>query len=343
MAPSDQEVMRRAVANAARSRFIAPPNPWVGAVLVTADGAVFDGATREPGGPHAERVVLSAAGNRARGATLYTTLEPCNHTGRTGPCAEAIVEAGVRRVVIGCLDPDLNVAGAGVETLQAGGIAVESGVESAAVEVQLRPYLHQRRTGRPFVVLKLAASLDGRTAAADGTSQWITGPEARAIGHRIRAQSNAVMVGAGTVRMDDPSLTVRDWHPDETVETPPSLDPLRIVLGKAPEHARVRPCVEVSGDLTEIVEDLGSQGVLQLMVEGGAAVAGAFHRTGLVDRYELFLAPALFGGADAAPLMSGAAAATIGDIWRGDIVSVSRAGADIHVSLEPARAVPGHR
>ena len=330
----DAELMARAVANAARVRLITSPNPWVGAVVAATDGAMFDGATRPPGGPHAERVALEAAGDRSHASTLYTTLEPCSHTGRTGPCVDAVIAAGVARVVIGVLDPDSKVAGSGVQSLEEAGIAVEVGVGQAEIQDQLRPYLHHRRTGRPFVVLKMASTLDGRTAAPDGTSQWITGPEARAAVHRLRAHSDAICVGAGTVRLDDPSLRVRDWQPPAGMEFD-DLDPMRIVLGSATPGAKVRPCHEVSGKLTEIVEEVGRRGVLQLMVEGGAASAWEFHSAGLVDRYELFLAPALTGGDDGRPLFAGAGAATLAEIWRGRLDHVEQLGPDLHISLVP--------
>ncbi len=330
----DVELMRRAVANAARSRFLASPNPWVGSVVAAQDGAVFDGATRPPGGAHAERVALAAAGDDAAGSTVYTTLEPCGHTGRTGPCTDALIEADVARVVVGILDPDPLVAGAGVAQLRAAGISVEVGVCRVEVERQLAPYLHHRRTGRPLVVLKMALSLDGRTAAPDGSSQWITGPEARSAVHRLRAESDAILVGAGTVRLDDPSLTVRDWSPEADVEVGPGgLDPRRIVLGVAATGAKVHPCTELSGSLPAVLDELGSQGVLQLMVEGGAHVAAQFHAGGLVDRYELFVAPAFFGGDDARPLFAGSGVASMADVWRGTITEVERVGADLHITV----------
>ena len=202
--------MRAAIEAAAAVRTTTSPNPWVGTVVVDDGGRIVaTGATQPPGGAHAEREALRHAGAAARGATLVTTLEPCSHTGRTPPCVDAIVDAGIRRVVVGIEDPDPKVAGQGIAALRAAGIDVTVGVEAAAVEAQLAPYLTHRRTGRPYVVLKLAATVDGRTAAPDGTSQWITGEAARADAHRLRAESDAVLVGAGTVRADDPSLTVR--------------------------------------------------------------------------------------------------------------------------------------
>ena len=327
--------MTRAIAAANRVRCITSPNPWVGAVVRTPDGGNFDGATLEPGQPHAEVVALHAAGEAARGATLYVTLEPCDHTGRTGPCTEAIIEAGIARVVIAISDPDEKVAGRGIERLRAAGITVDIGVEAEKVNAQLAPYLKHRRTGRPWIVLKLAASLDGGTAAPNGTSKWITGYEARSDGHRLRAESDAILVGAGTIRRDDSSLTVRDYRPP-VLPSSGSTDPLRIVLGSAPPDARVRPCREMSGDLVEIVEELGREGIVQLLVEGGAAVAGAFHRAGLVDRYVIYMAPALFGGNDANGLFEGAGAWDIGDIWRGRFRSVDRLGDDIRIVIEPS-------
>ena len=210
----DVEHMRRALAQAATVRSTTAPNPWVGCVVVPpaaepGGGSAFVGATAPPGGPHAEVAALVAAGPAARGATLYVTLEPCAHHGRTPPCTDAIIEAGVARVVIGIEDPDQQVAGRGIAALRDAGIEVTLGVAAEEVAEQLAPYRKHRTTGQPWVVLKMAASLDARTAAPDGTSRWITGEAARRDVHRLRSSSDAVLVGAGTVRADDPELTVR--------------------------------------------------------------------------------------------------------------------------------------
>jgi diaminohydroxyphosphoribosylaminopyrimidine deaminase/5-amino-6-(5-phosphoribosylamino)uracil reductase len=324
----DERHMGRAIREADRARLTTSPRPWVGAWI---EPGGFAGHTQGRTGPHAEVDALRAAGGASRGATLYSTLEPCAHQGRTGPCADAIVAAGVARVVVAVPDPDQNVAGRGIERLRAAGIEVDVGVGADLVAEQLAPYLKHRTTGRPYVVLKLASTLDGRTAAPDGSSRWITGAEARADAHRLRAASDAVLVGAGTVRRDDPELTVR--LPDVEIR-----QPRRVVLGRADADARVQPALEVNGDLGDVLDDLGGQHILQVLVEGGATVAGAFHRAGLVDRYVLYLAPALFGGDDARPVLAGAGAPTIDDVWRGDIAAVTRLGADLRVDLLPAPA-----
>ncbi len=322
-------MMRRAMAVAATARIRAHPNPWVGAVLRSVDGKIFEGASGPPGGPHAEATALAAAGEAARGANLWCTLEPCSHHGRTSPCADALVAAGVARVVVAVVDPDHRVAGAGIDRLADAGMEMHVGVCHDEVEEQLAPYLKHRRRGRPWVVLKLAATLDGRTAAPDGTSQWITGPEARADAHRLRAESDAVVVGAGTVRTDNPSLTVR------LVEGP---DPLRVVLGRAPADAAVHPALELEGNLEDVLDGLGRRGWVQVLVEGGAGVAGAFHRAGLVDRYVVYLAPKLLGGDDGAALFSGPGAPSLAGAWEGRIVSTERLGYDLRIDLAPHRA-----
>lgn len=337
MPETDDEMhMATAIALASSVRTRTAPNPWVGALIVTGDGTEHRGATEPPGGRHAEVVALDGAraasgAAAATGATAFVTLEPCAHQGRTGPCATALVEAGVRRVVVAVTDPDPQVAGAGLARLRAEGITVEVGCRADEVAEQLAPYLHHRRTGRPLVVLKLASTLDGRTAAADGTSQWITGIGARTDAHRLRAESQAIVVGAATVAADDPSLTTR------LVDGP---DPTRVVLGRAPEDAKVRPCVEWTrdaGDLGDLLDHLGAEGVLQVLVEGGATVATSFHRAGLIDRYVLYLAPALAGGDDARGLFRGAGLATITDLWRGRIAAVAPVGDDLRIDLRPQR------
>jgi diaminohydroxyphosphoribosylaminopyrimidine deaminase/5-amino-6-(5-phosphoribosylamino)uracil reductase len=343
----DAALMDAAVAAAERVRGRTAPNPWVGAVVVAAPGPTpgrprhrpgperFVGATSPPGGPHAEVEALARAGERARGGTLVVTLEPCAHHGRTPPCTEAIVAAGVRRVVVGMVDPDPAVQGRGIETLRAAGVEVEVGTGGTQVAEQLAPYVKHRRTGRPWVVLKLAATLDGRIAAPDGSSRWITGPDARADVHRLRATSDAVLVGAGTVRADDPSLTVRlpvgdPFHRDAASQ------PRRVVLGRVPVGAAVAPATELSGDLGSVLDRLGADGVLQLLVEGGAGVAGDFHRQGLVDAYVVYLAPVLLGGDDGRALFAGPGAATLADAWRGTVRSVTTLGPDIRVVVTPA-------
>ncbi len=320
----DGEVMRRAIDLAATVRGQTSPNPWVGCVIESVDGKRFTGATQPPGGMHAEAVALSAAGDQAKGATLWCTLEPCSHHGRTPPCADSIVAAGIKRVVVGITDPDPRVAGKGIERLRDAGIEVIVGVEQEAISAQLAPYLKHRTTGRPWVVLKLAATIDGRIAAPDGTSKWITGEPARLDTHRIRAESDAIIVGAGTVRTDDPSLTVRHVE---------GRDPLRVVLGKIPEDAKVHPAIEMEGGVVEVLDELGTRGVMQVMVEGGATVAGEFHRAGLVDRYMIYLAPKLFGGDDARPLFAGPGASTMADVWEGKIMGVQQLGDDLRVEL----------
>ena len=330
MSVADERWMARAVQLAAGVRTTTSPNPWVGAVLLATDGTVVEGATEPPGGDHAEAQALRrarAGGLDVHGATLVCTLEPCSHHGRTPPCADALIDSGVSRVVVAVLDPDPQVSGRGVERLRSSGIEVTVGVLADEVERQLAPYLHHRRTGRPWVTLKLAATLDGRTAAPDGSSRWITGDEARVDVHRERAHHDAVLVGAGTVRADDPALTVRH------VEGP---DPIRVVLGRAPEGARVHPCLELSGELGGILDQLGGSGVLSVLVEGGPAVAHAFHAGDLVDRYLLYVAPALLGGDDGRPLLAGPGAPTMAAAWRGRFTSVERLGPDLRLEAAPA-------
>jgi len=321
----------KAIEAASLVRLHASPNPWVGCVIVTTNGQVFVGSTEAPGGRHAEVVALDAA--RAaladtQGATVFTTLEPCSHHGRTGPCTEALVSAGVARVVSAITDPDQLVGGQGFAALRSAGITVDIGLCADLVTEQLRPYLHHRITGRPFVILKLASTLDGRTAAVDGSSQWITGEAARTAAHQLRAESDAIVVGSGTVRRDNPTLTTR------LVDGP---SPRRVVLGKAPEQANVHPCLEWDRSICELLDSLGNEGVLQLMVEGGATVASSFHQQNLVDRYVLYVAPAFMGGNDGAPLFNGESAPSMQQLWRGTLRNVRQLGSDIEVTIDNPR------
>ena len=327
MEPDDAHWMEVALAEGRAVRHRTPPNPWVGAVVVTANGAPFLGATEPPGGRHAEIVALDDAGSLARGATLFVTLEPCSHTGRTGPCVEAIIAAGVSRVVVAVEDPDALVSGSGLEALRSAGIEVELGCLADAATEDLASYLHHRRTGRPLVTVKLASTLDGRTAAADGSSRWITSEAARRDVHELRASCDAILVGAGTVRSDDPELTVRL---DRDIEH----QPRRLVLGAIPEGAKVLPAESVGGDLGALLDRLGSEGVLSLLVEGGAQVAHSFITGGFADRLVLYVAPALMGGDDGTPVLSGPGAKGIGDLIRGRFLSIRPVGDDLRMEVE---------
>ena len=326
MTTNDERMMRLAVDTACTARLRSRPNPWVGAVVVAQNGEVFTGATLEPGNAHAEIVALNAAAHHASGATLFSTLEPCNHTGRTGPCTQAIIDAGVSRVVVGTLDPDSKVSGSGVQHLRNAGLTVDVGVLEQEVKQQLAAYLHHRATGRPFVILKMASTIDGRIAATDGSSKWITGETARKRVHQLRAESDAIVVGAGTVRADDPSLTVRDAD---------GPSPRRIVLGAIDASAKVHPCTQWTGTLPDLLDTLGKEGVVQLLVEGGARVAASFHRERLINQYIMHIAPVIAGGDDAAGVFAGPAASTMADMWRGRIVSTTNLDGDIEIILEP--------
>ena len=319
--------MQTALHAAAQVRTRTSPNPWVGAVVLSPEGEVVGiGATQPPGGDHSEVIALRAAGDAAVGATLIVTLEPCAHHGRTPPCVDAILAAGVARVIVGVTDPDPRVAGQGLAALRACGVDVEVGLLAAEVASQLEPYLHHRRTGRPYVVCKLATTMDGGIAALDGSSQWITGAEARVDAHKLRAESDAIIVGAGTIRSDDPSLTVR--HVD-------GRDPLRVVLGHAPAEAKVRPCMEWNSDLPALLDDLGRRGVLQVMIEGGSRTVRSFFDLDLIDRYVLYVAPALLTGTGTVPMIAGPSAASMESIWRGHFAGVQQFGSDLRIDLIP--------
>ncbi len=321
------ELMQMAMAEGDKARLHAPPNPWVGALIVDERGVIVgEGHTQAPGESHAEIEALRRAGAASRGATMVVTLEPCSHVGRTGPCAEAIIEAGIARVVVATIDPDPRVAGTGIELLKASGVDVEVGVEADAVRAQLAAYLWQRVTARPYVVAKIASTLDGIVAMADGTSQWITGPDARRDAHLLRAQSQAIIVGAGTVRSDDPVLTARL---DDFV-----IEPLRVVLGRAPEGAKVRPCLELSGDLGLVLDELGRHDVLQVLVEGGPTTTSEFFEAGLVNHVVWYQAPSFAGSLGTLAALKGLSTPTMEALKRGRLMDVRRIGDDIRIDVE---------
>jgi len=332
----ERAAMHRALALAETVRGHTSPNPAVGAVILDTSGTlVGEGATAPPGGPHAEIAALRQAGESARGGTAVVTLEPCAHTGRTGPCAEALVAAGVARVVYAVDDPN-PVAAGGAQVLTEAGVDVVSGVEShAAASGALRPWLHAVRTGRPFVTWKYAATLDGRVAAADWTSRWISSPASRADVHALRASVDAIVVGSGTVLADDPHLTVRDGDQFATVQ------PLRVVLDRRhriPRDARVLDAAAETVVLDTAVPRFGlkalyDRGVRHLLLEGGPTLAGAFVEARCVDEVVAYLAPMLLGSGPAA--LGDAGIGTLADAALLDVESVSRLGEDVKIVARP--------
>ncbi|WNV77500.1 bifunctional diaminohydroxyphosphoribosylaminopyrimidine deaminase/5-amino-6-(5-phosphoribosylamino)uracil reductase RibD [Geodermatophilus sp. DSM 44513] len=315
------------------------PNPAVGAVVLAPDGTpVGEGATAPPGGPHAEVRALAQAGERARGGTAVVTLEPCAHTGRTGPCADALLAAGVARVVVAVPEPT-RLAGGGAQRLRAAGVDVVLGVEEAqAAEGALGPWLTGVREHRPQVVWKVAGTLDGRVAAADGSSRWVTGPEARAAVHRLRATCDAVVVGSGTALADDPQLTVRDADGRDA-----DRQPLRVVLdrrGRVPATARVHDgaaptLVSTAATPRALLDELFARDVRRVLLEGGPTLAAAFLRDGLVDEAVVHLAPKLLGAG--APLVGDLGISGIGAALSLTVSGLTHLGGDVEIRLRPTR------
>ncbi len=334
-APGDVvAAMRHAARLADQVKGTTYPNPPVGAVILDGDGQVAGaGATEPVGGAHAEVVALRQAGDRAAGGTAVVTLEPCNHHGRTPPCVDALLAAGVAAVVYAIADPDSQAAG-GARRLGSAGVAVTEGVGGAEVaDGPLREWLHKQRTGRPHITWKFATSIDGRSAAADGSSRWITSPAARADLHRRRAAADAIVVGTGTVFVDDPSLTARTADGGMR-----GHQPLRVVVGRReiPPDARVRsadaPTVLLrTRDPHEVVEALSDR--TDVLVEGGPVLAGAFLRAGVVDRILAYVAPILLGGPVTA--VDDVGVASIGGALRWRFDRVDRIGPDLLLSLVP--------
>lgn len=338
---TEDEAMARAVALAARGLGTTSPNPVVGCVLLDAGGEVVgEGFHAYAGGPHAEVVALAQAGERVRGGTAVVTLEPCNHTGRTGPCARALIAAGVRRVVVAVDDPTPDAAG-GAATLRAAGITVESGLRRAEAEAVNVAWLSAVRRGRPYLTWKYAATLDGRSAAADGTSKWITSEPARQDVHRLRGTVDAIIAGLGTVLADDPQLTVRDLR-DGSLTT---KQPLRVIVdsaGRTPEGSRVTDgaaetwiatAAEVGAgpdgrtDLSALMSQLYARGVRSALLEGGPTLAGAFLAAGLVDRVVGYVAPKLLGAGR--PALVEAGVTTIAEAIDLELTEITQIGPDL--------------
>lgn len=351
--------MRMALDAARAVRGSTSPNPWVGAVLVRDGEVVSIGATEPPGGPHAEAAALINVD--ARGADLYVTLEPCSpfEGKRTRPCAELVVEAGVRRVFVAMEDPDPRVAGGGIAILREAGVEVSVGDGSQEAVELLRSYLKHRRTGLPYVIAKFAASLDGRTATHTGDSKWITGPEARDFAHRQRALVDAIMVGSGTVLADDPQLTARPGgvlaprQPARVVldsrgRTPPSATvfaaPSPVIVATTCEApavwkraiaavgAQVIDCERTDAglDLDQLLSALGERGIMAVWAEGGATLLGSLFDTGHVDEVWAFIAPLIMGGAGPAAV-GGRGANLVAHAWSLRETTVQQVGQDVLV------------
>jgi len=366
----DHEHMARALQLAANGLFDTAPNPAVGCVLVNGSRVVGTGWTAPAGGPHAEIVALKAAGAAARGATAYVTLEPCCHTGRTGPCTKALREAGIARVVFAGRDPNPRVNGGGAAELIAAGIAVEGGVMESEAEPLNRGFFTRMRRGVPYVRSKLAVSLDGRTALANGTSKWITSAAARADVHRWRARSSAVLTGSGTIVDDDPSLDARR----EEAEIPESIgikQPLRVVIDARlkmpptaktlslpgevlvlttralddPKAAALRAAGarvdQVAGDaehcdLRAVIGRLAALEINDVWVEAGAGLNGALLKAGLIDELIIYMAPSVLGSA-ARGMFDVPALASLADATRVTFNDVSKIGGDLRITARVSR------
>ena len=371
----DYQYMARALQLAEQGLYTTDPNPRVGCVLVRDGEIVGEGFHARAGEPHAERHALAAAGDRARGATAYVTLEPCSHTGRTGPCADALVAAGVARVVAAMEDPNPLVAGNGMQTLAAAGIETASGLLEADARALNPGFISRMTRQRPYLRIKIAASVDGRTAMASGESQWITGPAAREDVQRLRARSSAVITGVGTVLADRPSYTVRpqQWaltdyqqhsggsdrvrQPlrvilDRTLQTPPDVPvvsaPGHCLLVAGEQHPGRQNALEFAGaevmllpasgsgiDLQQLLIELNRRECNEVLVECGATLAGAFVREGLFDELIVFMAPALLGSS-ARPLLGLPQLASMSEKVALKWQDVRQIGDDLRLTLVPA-------
>ena len=358
--------MQLALEQAARGEGRTAPNPPVGALIVKNGEIVGRGYHAAAGQPHAEVNAIRDAAGAASGSTLYVTLEPCNHTGRTGPCTEAVIAAGISRVVVGCVDPNPSVAGSGVERLQQAGIDVQTGLLEKECKRLIAPFAKHISTGLPFVTLKMAMTLDGQTATSTGDSQWISNEQSRRYVHEMRDRSDAVMVGAGTVLTDDPLLTTRlpqggrdatrvviDSQLRMSVESKllsgESTAPVIVFATEQAEPDKRKKLaaagadVVITGadaqgrvDLNSVLTELGKRDIQSVLLEGGATLAGESVRTGIVDRVAIFVAPLLFGGNDGSFLFNGAGSRLLADATRLSDIRTRMFGDDILIEGEVA-------
>lgn len=361
----DQAYMQLALDLAARGRGYTAPNPMVGAVVVKADAIVGQGYHERVGEAHAEVNALNEAGEAAKGATLYVTLEPCNHTGRTPPCTRRVVEAGIRRVVVAMLDPNPDVTGGGCQLLQANGLEVVTGVCATEAEALNEVFVKYMRTKRPFVLLKCAMTLDGQLATRTGDSKWVTGPEARQAVHELRHNLDAIMVGRHTISTDDPSLTTRRAMGEGRVPAA-GRDPARVVLdsrlsidpgarvlqagSQAPTYLVHGPAVDEGRraifkdrgarlievplgegglDLDLVMERLGGEGITSVLIEGGGRLIASALKSRVVDKVNLFYAPKLLGGNDGVPMCAGPGCEKMADALALTRVRVACYGPDV--------------
>lgn len=371
--PSDRRYMALALRLAEKGRGFTSPNPMVGAVVVNRGRIVGQGSHRKAGGPHAEVIALSQAGSRAKGGTLYVTLEPCSHLKkRTPPCVPLVVKSGVSRVVIGMVDPNPKVKGRGIARLRRARIDVEVGCREAEAQRLNEAYVHWVRTGRPFTFLKAGMTLDGQIATAAGESRWITGEEARAHAHRLRAGIDAILVGIGTVLRDDPSLTARPVADDTPI---PSRQPLRIVADSRlriplrarvlKDHAQSRTLIVTTAaaplrkvqrlrqqgidvltlpkqrgevNLSALWPRLAQLGITSLLVEGGSEINAAALRAGLVQRILFYTAPLLLGGRDAVGVIGGQSPSRLAQAVPLENLRTQQLGRDILITAD----LPAH-
>lgn len=358
---NDEHFMRMALELAGRGRGTTSPNPMVGAVVVKNGEVVGKGFHQFAGGPHAEVIAIDEAAERAKGATLYVTLEPCNHSGRTPPCTHRIITSGLRRVVIGMKDPNPRVVGGGAEVLKAGGIDVTLGVGAEEARTLNEAFIKHICTGRPYVIAKCAATLDGRIATRTGDSKWITGESARRFVHELRHSVDAILVGSGTIAADDPLLTTR-------LSDRPPKDPLRVILdtclrisprARVLTHTSSADTLVVAGDgvsqalkdritrkgvrvievearggriaLSPLMDRLGSMGVTSVLIEGGSRVLASAFQAGIVDKLCFFFAPILFGGDDGIPICGGPGVERVRDGIRLQRIAIRRFGDDVMI------------